>query len=177
MYYHVALISQFARSTKRARPHAVALASYTEDGKITKNTVGFTRKDIWNDFTNLTKYYASDYFKVNRSVMNLNCYLLCIAVWNRSIHIFKVIWNMLKCNFVFRGMCLSTFSHDAVPILASAESIADGAPNCKTGKYVYGECHRHSPCVVEWSLPVLTRAVLGFRGLWVARLMACGCWV
>ena len=22
-----------------------------------------------------------------------------------------------------------------------------------------------------------TRAVLGFRGLWVARLMACGCWV
>ena len=22
-------------------------------------------------------------------------------------------------------------------------------------QYVYGECHRHSPCVVEWSLPVL----------------------
>ena len=33
---------------------------------------------------------------------------------------------MLKCNFVFCGMYLSTFSHDAVPILASPESIAGG---------------------------------------------------
>ena len=41
---------------------------------------------------------------------------------------------MLKCNFVFRGKCLSTFSHDAVRILASPESIAGGAPNCKTGE-------------------------------------------
>ena len=40
---------------------------------------------------------------------------------------------MLKlCNFVFRGMCRSTFSHDAVRILASPKSIAGGAPNCKT---------------------------------------------
>ena len=39
---------KFARFTKRG-PHAVALASYTEDDKITKNTVGFTRKDIWSD--------------------------------------------------------------------------------------------------------------------------------
>ena len=39
---------------------------------------------------------------------------------------------MLKCNFVFHGMCLSTFSHDAVRILASPESIAGGAPKCKT---------------------------------------------
>ena len=41
---------------------------------------------------------------------------------------------MLKCNFVFCGMCLSTFSHDVVQILASPESIAGGAPNCKTGE-------------------------------------------
>ena len=41
---------------------------------------------------------------------------------------------MLKCNFVFRGVCLLTFSHDAEPILASPESIAGGAPNCKTGE-------------------------------------------
>ena len=33
-----------------ARPHAVALASYTVVDKIIKNTVGFTRKDIWNDY-------------------------------------------------------------------------------------------------------------------------------
>ena len=41
---------------------------------------------------------------------------------------------MLKCNFAFRVMCLSTFSHDAVRILASPESNAGGAPNCKTGE-------------------------------------------
>ena len=42
---------------------------------------------------------------------------------------------MLKCNFVFRDPCLSTFSHDAVRILASPESIAGGAPNCNTGEF------------------------------------------
>ena len=31
---------------------------------------------------------------------------------------------------------LSTFSHDAVRILASPESIAGGAPNCKTRELV-----------------------------------------
>ena len=31
-------------------PHAVALASYTVVNKIIKNTVGFTHKDIWNDY-------------------------------------------------------------------------------------------------------------------------------
>ena len=35
--------------SQNARPRAVALASYIEDYKITKNTVGFTCKDIWND--------------------------------------------------------------------------------------------------------------------------------
>ena len=38
------------------------------------------------------------------------------------------------CNFVLRGILLLTFSHDAVRILASPESIAGGAPNCKTGE-------------------------------------------
>ena len=32
--------------SQNARPCAVALASYTEEDKITKSTVGFTRKDI-----------------------------------------------------------------------------------------------------------------------------------
>ena len=41
---------------------------------------------------------------------------------------------MLKCNFVFHGMCLLTFSHDAVRILVFPESIAGGAPNCKMGE-------------------------------------------
>ena len=41
---------------------------------------------------------------------------------------------MLKGNFIFRSMCLSTFSHDAVQILASPESIAGDAPNCKMGE-------------------------------------------
>ena len=35
---------------QNARPRAVALASYTEVDKIIKNTVGFTRKDIWNNY-------------------------------------------------------------------------------------------------------------------------------
>ena len=34
--------------SQSARPRAVALASYTKDDKITKNTVGFTHKDIWS---------------------------------------------------------------------------------------------------------------------------------
>ena len=34
----------------KARPRAVALASYTLVDKIIKNTVGFTSKDIWNDY-------------------------------------------------------------------------------------------------------------------------------
>ena len=45
--------------------------------------------------------------------------LLCISVWNHFINI----WNMLKCNFAFRGMRLSTFSHDAVqfwPLLSES---------------------------------------------------------
>ena len=47
---------------------------------------------------------------------------------------------MRKCNFVFRGMGLSTFSHDAVRILASPESITGGAPNCKAGEFLVSNC-------------------------------------
>ena len=43
---------------------------------------------------------------------------------------------MLMCNFVLRSICLSTFSHDTVRILASPELITGGAPNCKTGELV-----------------------------------------
>ena len=35
--------------SQNVRPRAVTLTSYTKDNKITKNTVSFTRKDIWND--------------------------------------------------------------------------------------------------------------------------------
>ena len=51
----------------------VALASYTDVINITKNTVGFTLKDILNYWI---MYYASDYFEVNRAVMNVNCYFI-----------------------------------------------------------------------------------------------------
>ena len=40
---------------------------------------------------------------------------------------------------------LSTFSHDAVHILASPESITGGAPNCKTGELNYGKSRTHEP--------------------------------
>ena len=39
---------------------------------------------------------------------------------------------MLVYNFVLRGICLLTFSNDAVQILVAPESIAGGAP--KTGE-------------------------------------------
>ena len=41
---------------------------------------------------------------------------------------------MLMYYFVLRGICLSTFSHDAVRILASPESTARGRTLCKTGE-------------------------------------------
>ena len=43
---------------------------------------------------------------------------------------------MLMCYFVLRGICLSTFSHDAVRILASPESTARGRALCKTGELI-----------------------------------------
>ena len=41
---------------------------------------------------------------------------------------------MLMYYFVLRGICLTTFSHDAVRILASPESTARGRALCKTGE-------------------------------------------
>ena len=38
------------------------------------------------------------------------------------------------CKFVLRCICLSTFSHDAVQIFASPESIAGGTLDCKMGE-------------------------------------------
>ena len=37
---------------------------------------------------------------------------------------------------ILRGICLSTFSHDAVRILASPESTARGRALCKTGELI-----------------------------------------
>ena len=42
---------------------------------------------------------------------------------------------MLMCNFPLRGICLSTFSYDAVRILASPESVAGGARKCKMEEF------------------------------------------
>ena len=117
---------------QNTRPLAVVLASHIVVDKIIENTVGFTCKDIWND---LTKYYANEYFKVNRSVMNVNCYHIVYFSVKLIYPHFSIIWNMLMCNSILRGICLSTFSHDAVGILASPESIAGGAPNCKMGDF------------------------------------------
>ena len=41
---------------------------------------------------------------------------------------------MLMYYFVLHGICLLTFSHDAVRIFASPESIAGDAPNYKMGE-------------------------------------------
>ena len=42
---------------------------------------------------------------------------------------------MLMCNIILQGICLSTFSHDAVRILASPESITGGTPNYKMEEF------------------------------------------
>ena len=69
--------------------------------------------------------------------MNVNCYNIevfqCEVVLSTFLGHLK---HMLMCNFVFRGICLSTFSHDAVRILASPESITGGAPNCKMEEFI-----------------------------------------
>ena len=46
----ICAILQDSPILQSARPRVVALASYTVVDKIIKNTVGFTRKDIWNYF-------------------------------------------------------------------------------------------------------------------------------
>ena len=66
--------------------------------------------------------------------MNVNCY--CIVYFSvksfyphfRSFEIYSCIISYCAAFY------LSTFSHDAVRILASPESIAGGETKCKTGE-------------------------------------------
>ena len=116
-----------------AHPRAVALASYTVVDKIIKNTVGFTRKAIWNDYN---WYYASDCLKVSSSVMNVNCYnIVYFSMKSFHPHFRSFETYRYSCIISYcAAFYLSTVSHGAVGILASPESIAGGAPNCKTGE-------------------------------------------
>ena len=68
-----------------------------------------------------------------------------------------------QCVIVFlRGICLSTFSHDALYILVSPESTTGGAPNCKIEKLQDYE----SPIFFR-VLNVFPNAKIGPRsGLW-----------
>ena len=54
--------------------HAVAHASYTGVDKITKTLLVLHAKTF--EMTKPSIINASDYFKVNRSVMNVNCYYI-----------------------------------------------------------------------------------------------------
>ena len=67
------LIEELSNSPilQRVCPHVFALASYTGIDKILKNIVGLHAKAF---VVTKTKYYARDYFNINRSVMNVNCY-------------------------------------------------------------------------------------------------------
>ena len=57
------ILIKFSCFTKLMPPCGCACQLVTQDfDKVTKNTVGFTCKDFWNDWT---KYYARDYFEVN----------------------------------------------------------------------------------------------------------------
>ena len=49
-----------------------------------------------------------------------------------------IFFETVRGPFVLCGICLSTFSHDVVRILASPELITGGTPNCKTGQLILG---------------------------------------
>ena len=65
--------------------------------------------------------------------MNVNYYCV-FSVWSHFIHIFR---SFETCSCVI-SYCVAfvflTFSHAAVWILASSESIAGGTPNCRMGE-------------------------------------------
>ena len=61
---------------------------------------------------------------------------MCISVWSRFIHILGHLKHAHVLFRILRGICLSTFSHDAVRILASPESTARGRALCKTGELI-----------------------------------------
>ena len=72
--------------------------------------------------------------KVNSSVMNVNCYYI-VHFRMKSFYSHFRSFETYSCIISYcAAFYLSTFSHDAVHILASPESIAGGAPNCKTGE-------------------------------------------
>ena len=108
-----------------ARPRAVALASYTVVDKIIKVLHARTFE--------MTIIIASDCFKLNSFVMNVNCY--CIVYFReKSFYPHFRSFETYSCTISYcAAFYLSTFSHDAACILASPESIAGGAPNHKTG--------------------------------------------
>ena len=66
--------------------------------------------------------------------MNVNCYhIVYFSV--KSFYPHSRSFEAYSCIISYcAAFYLSTFSHDAVHILASPESIASGAPNCKTGE-------------------------------------------
>ena len=64
--------------------------------------------------------------------MNVNrCVFQCEVVLSTFLGHLKHAHVLFR---ILRGICLSTFSHDAVRILASPESTARGRALCKTGE-------------------------------------------
>ena len=68
--------------------------------------------------------------------MNVNCYYIVYF----TVKLFYPHFRSFETYSCIISYCaafyLSTFYHDAVRILASPESIAGGALNCKTGEFV-----------------------------------------
>ena len=65
--------------------------------------------------------------------MNVNCYFIVYF----SVQLLYLHFQVFMCNFVVLcSICLLTFSHDAVQIVASPESLAGGVPNCQMGNWV-----------------------------------------
>ena len=67
--------------------------------------------------------------------MNVNCYYIVYF----SVKSFYPHFRSFEIVSYCAAFYLSTFSHDAARILASPESIAGGAPNCKTGELEHGD--------------------------------------
>ena len=66
--------------------------------------------------------------------MTVNCYYI-VYFSVKSFYPHFRSFETYSCIILYcAAFYLSTFSHDAVRILASPELIADGAPNCKTGE-------------------------------------------
>ena len=66
--------------------------------------------------------------------MNVNCYYIVYFSVKSFYPYFRSFEPYLCIISYCAAFYLSTLSHDAVRILASPESIAGGAPNCKMGE-------------------------------------------